>query len=287
MNETATRLRRPLYAALLSLGCTGLGHVYCGRIVRGATLLVLSLLLGPVIAILMQLPASGTTPLLIWASICMIPLISLFAVIDSIVIAARAGSDYVLRDYNRPILYVLLLVVGLVFPTGSMLYLRRNIAQAFSIPTESMVPTVMRGDRILVDKLWPAGGTPHRFDVVVFRCPTNRDRNYIKRVIGLPGDRISIVDGEVILNGTKLIIESEGEGIRTEGNAERRYRIQVGPGDQPDLPEEEVPPASCFVLGDHRTNCEDSRHFGFVPLGDIIGTARYRFWPIFRAGTID
>ena len=52
-------------------------------------------------------------------------------------------------------------------------------------------------------------------------------------------------------------------------------------------PEEVVPPACCFVLGDNRQNSSDSREFGFVPLGDIIGTARYRFWPLSRAGTID
>ena len=124
------------------------------------------------------------------------------------------------------------------------------------------------------------------FDVVVFRCPTNRPRNYIKRVIGLPGDRVAIINGAAILNGEKLTIEAEGDGKWTEGGEGRTYHILSGPGVE-DLPEETVPPACCFVLGDNRQNSSDSREFGFVPLGDIIGTARYRFWPLSRAGTIE
>ena len=211
MNSTESHDRKLWVAAVLSLCCTGLGHMYCGRFARGMVFFTISMLLAPAVAVLVYLPPSGVSFLLLMAMVLLAPVVFLVAIIDAVLIANRDGAGFVLRDYNRPLVYVLFLLVGLFPPAGSVVSLRKNIIEAFKLPTESMAPTVIAGDRILVDKLVPGEGMPGRFDVVVFRYPEDRSKKFIKRVIGLPGDRVAVSGGEVILNGKALTLESDGE----------------------------------------------------------------------------
>ena len=135
--------------------------------------------------------------------------------------------------------YVLILLIGLFPPAGSVISLRKNIIQAFKLPTESMAPTAISGDRILVDKLTPGSWQPNRFDVVVFRCPTDRGKHFIKRVIGLPGDRVAVTDGEVFLNGQALTIEIDGEAVGRINESRNHYSVRV---------DEPMPEPLAFVI---------------------------------------
>jgi signal peptidase I len=120
--------------------------------------------------------------------------------------------------------------------------------------------------------------------VVVFRRREEGDRNYIKRVVGLPGERVAVVGGEVRINGRPLRqtpAPEHGEGAFWEGDGRHRYLVRRGPTpDAPaDTPEVLLPDDRVFLLGDHRSASRDSRTWGPVPLADLVGPATYVLWP--------
>jgi signal peptidase I len=220
----------------------------------------------------------------------------MFAVVNSYRSCRRSERFYEPRDFNRGLVYALFLLVGVSYPLGVLHYLRANYFEAFFIPTPSGVPNLLPGDRVLVNKVALRGKVPRRGDVVVFRRPNDRRLIYVKRVIGLPGDTIAIRSGRVMLNGKELerdrvpragldaVVKPADGQVFSENNAGRRYLILQRPSSPTagDYPQHEVPEDACFVLGDNRDHSEDSRKFGFVPLGDIVGVMQYNYWP---AGT--
>ncbi len=127
----------------------------------------------------------------------------------------------------------------------------------------SMVPTLHERDRIIVSKLTYRMSTPKQGDIVIFKNPGNMKQNYVKRVIGVAGDRIEIKDGMVYINDELL-----NEAYIKE---------------QPfgDFPEQIVPENTIFVLGDNRNFSKDSRDpsVGFIPLKNVLGKAKIRIWP--------
>ena len=143
------------------------------------------------------------------------------------------------------------------------------VVQAFYIPSGSMEPTLMIDDRILVAKFLYRFEPVHRGDVIVFRYPLNPQRDFVKRVIGLPGDRVQLKDG---------VVSVEGKPISEKG-----YTIKPDFGNYGPVT---VPARDFFVLGDNRNNSEDSRFFGYVPRGNIIGKAVFIYWPPQRLGFV-
>ena len=143
------------------------------------------------------------------------------------------------------------------------------VVQAFYIPSGSMEPTLMVDDRILVAKFMYRFKPVHRGDVIVFRYPLNPQRDFVKRVMGLPGDRVQLKDGVVHLDGTVL--------------SEKGYTIKPDFGNYGPVT---VPASQYFVLGDNRNNSEDSRFFGYVPRGNVIGKAIFIYWPLPRIGFV-
>jgi signal peptidase I len=152
--------------------------------------------------------------------------------------------------------------------------IRTFVAEARYIPSGSMLPTLEINDRLIIDKVSYRLANPGRGDIVVFD-PTDEllKQNYkdafIKRVIGLPGERVEVRDGKVFVNGKMLDKE-------TYINDKPNYRW--GP--------EVVPQGQYLVLGDNRNNSYDSHFWGFVPKERIIGRAVVRFWPIGRMGGV-
>jgi signal peptidase I len=143
------------------------------------------------------------------------------------------------------------------------------VVQAFYIPSGSMEPTLMINDRILVAKFLYRFEPISRTDVIVFRYPLNPQRDFVKRVIGLPGDRVQLKDGIVYVNGQRL--------------SEKGYTIKPDFGNYGPVT---VPSGQYFVLGDNRNNSEDSRFFGYVPRANIIGKALFIYWPPNRIGFV-
>jgi len=181
----------------------------------------------------------------------------------------------------------------------AVLLLRSFVIEPFRIPSGSMIPTLHVGDFILVNKfayglrlpvthtrILPVG-EPHHGDVVVFRYPLDPSKDFIKRMVGLPGDHIVYRNKEIYINGKlmpqKYLGPYHGEGSASDVHDARafmenldgvKHRILRMPGrnEEPAL-SFTVPPHKYFVMGDNRDNSDDSRYWGFVPEKDLVGKA--------------
>ena len=187
------------------------------------------------------------------------------------------------------------------------LFIRQFVVEAFKIPSGSMIPTLTIGDHLLVNKFvyGPripftdsrifAGKEPKRGEIIVFKYPENEQKNFIKRVIGLPGDKIQIIDGRLFINDQPVPVSAQGvsdnttedggmplaakprlyeEQMGTVQHSIRYLHDQKGYGFGPVL----VPAQSVFVMGDNRDNSQDSRVWGFVKFNKIIGRALIIYW---------
>src|SRR6476469_9325762 len=142
--------------------------------------------------------------------------------------------------------------------------------QPVKVEGTSMMPSLDDQERIFVNKYVYRLEPIQRGDIVVFRYPRDPSKSFIKRVIGLAGDRIRIDSGEVFVNGDAL---------------EEDY-VPAAYADQRSYSEIVVPPNSYFVLGDHRTMSNDSRDFGPVNIGYIYGKAVFGYWPMDKMGRV-
>jgi signal peptidase I len=144
--------------------------------------------------------------------------------------------------------------------------IRTFVFQAFYIPSESMVPTLKVGDRVLVNKLSYKLHDPRRGDIAVFKAPaaarTEEIKDLVKRVVGLPGETIEGKNGHIFINGRVL-----SEPYLPAGTQSRTF------------PAEKVPPNSLFMLGDNRQFSKDSTFFGPIKESDLIGRVFMRIWP--------
>lgn len=169
-----------------------------------------------------------------------------------------------------------------------VLLLRTFVVEAFNIPSGSMKPTLKVGDFVLVDKLIYDFSSPERGDIIVFKWPRDTNVDFIKRVIGIPGDHIVTKGNDLYINGQKVPYQfikehyDKEEGIdkliykETLPNGYKNtvefFKGKVSPLRAPDV-NVIVPPNEYFVMGDNRNNSEDSRYWGFVPRSDIVGKA--------------
>jgi signal peptidase I len=169
------------------------------------------------------------------------------------------------------------------------LIIRTFIIEAFQIPTGSMERTLLAGDFLFVNKAvygaqipgtkrrLPGFDRPRRGDVIVFEYPKDPTLNYVKRVIGAPGDKVEMRAGQVYLNGVALDepyvqrIDPRHDNFETKFNWQRRFLVGLTPDERRGYrPTRDtwgplrVPPKQYFVLGDNRDNSEDSRYWGFV-----------------------
>jgi signal peptidase I len=132
-----------------------------------------------------------------------------------------------------------------------------------------MEPRIDSDEYVLINALaYRLGGSPQRGDIVAFRHERSAPSVYLKRVIGVPGDRVEIRGGDVLVNGTQL--------------QEPYVRFR----DTRSFAPVTVPAATYYVLGDNRANSDDSRFWGFVPSEDVVGRAVFAVWPFDRAGAI-
>ena len=139
----------------------------------------------------------------------------------------------------------------------------------------SMMPTLKDTDRMLVNKLSYSVGEPKRFDIIVFKAPEGKD--YVKRVIGLPGEKVEYKDDILYVDG-----KAYGEPYLDEY---KKQLIDGGPLTEPftlsDIIEQEtVPEGHLFVLGDNRRFSKDSRHIGVVSYREVLGKTKLVYWPI-------
>jgi signal peptidase I len=181
---------------------------------------------------------------------------------------------------------------SLVIAVVLALFIRTFVVQAFKIPTGSMEQNLLIGDHLLVNKFaFGATLSPverailpireiHRLDVIVFKFPKDPSRDFIKRVIGLPGDTVELKSKRVFINGKMLsepyvyYLEDPPplpQEMETAGDVQGGDpRVQYGPVT--------VPPGQYFMMGDNRDNSEDSRYWGFMPRENVKGRALVIYW---------
>jgi signal peptidase I len=163
---------------------------------------------------------------------------------------------------------VITVVVAFVLVFGVV---RPFVVEAYRIPSESMVPTLQIGDRILANKFIYRFTEPERRDIVVFHSVDEADdQTLIKRVVGVAGDEIQVRDGVLYVNG-----EAQEEPYLNE---DPPFTGSYGPT--------VVPEGHIWVMGDNRGNSADSRVFGPLPLENLEGEAFMRFWPLSKIGTL-
>jgi signal peptidase I len=170
---------------------------------------------------------------------------------------ARRGSRWIIE-------WAVVLVVAILVAVG----IRTFVVQTFFIPSASMEPTLMIGDRILVDKVSYHLHAVHRGDIVVFATPPGEDagpnvKDLVKRVIGLPGETISSAGGQVVINGKPLKEPWLVAGTVTTG-----------------ITTQKIPAGEYFVMGDNRSDSQDSRFFGPIHRSLIVGRVVVKIWPL-------
>lgn len=168
---------------------------------------------------------------------------------------------YWVKEWVEPIIVAFILAM----------FIRTFFIQAFKIPTGSMRDTLIEGDRILVAKCYYWFKQPERGDVIVFKFPLNEKRDFIKRLIGKPGERVHIEKGNIYIND-KLV---ETPAVIRKIYYYTREDFPYGK-EGVDIV---VPPDSYFVLGDNSAHSHDSRAWGFVKRKEILGKAFFIFWP--------
>jgi signal peptidase I len=192
------------------------------------------------------------------------------------------------RKRSRALDAVVEIVTTIVLAVVLYVVIQTFVVQTYRVEMNSMEPTLLPNQHLLIDKLTPRFDPYSRGDIVVFHPPVTQrgdiattcangkyaddETPFIKRVIGVPGDTVEVKAGSVWVNNVKL---SEPY-IDTDGNTEPLT----------DITQWTVPDGCLFVLGDHRTKSQDSREFGMVKSSEVIGRAWLRFWPINTLGVL-
>ena len=286
--------RNPVVAGLLSLVFIGMGQLYNGQLRRALIFFSISAL--PTIFIFTVSSNFFSSQAIIGAYLCVliIPGIIIFSVVDAVIAARRIG-ELKLRRYNR--WYVYLAIMAVVMNID--IKFQTLASDAYSIPSGAMMPTLLIGDYLLADKSAYLNQTPERGDVVVFKKPSNNKINYIKRIVGLPGDRIQMRLGILHINdkpvkrqraGVHAVVNAQGKldeiprYIEILPNGRHHYILEendVGPVDN--TPVYTVPEGHVFGLGDNRDHSQDSRYLnavGFIPWENLIGQAKVLYFSL-------
>lgn len=169
---------------------------------------------------------------------------------------------YFIKEWVEPVVIAVILA----------LIIRTFVVQAFKIPTGSMRPTLIEGDRILVNKFIYKFKEPERGDVIVFKSPEDRKKDFIKRLVGLSGEEIEISNGTVLINK---------KAVNSDSVLRERYyynRGDFGREGQSVI----IPDDAYYAMGDNSISSRDSRYWGFMPKKYLIGKAFLIYWPLTR-----
>lgn len=295
MPNTETSRRVPWIAQLLSLLAPGVGHLYCGRSAKAATLYLAwtFVLLCAVVAALSPRSRQVFLLLLVLPTLGLM-FVYVYAIVDARRLAKQIGSNYSLRDYNRAMIYGLLILVHNLYPIALLLGVRGLVYVPYSVPVNSASPTILKGDCILARKVF-IKQTPDRGDLVLYRNPSpTGGALFLGRVIALAGDQLEINGPRIVVNGKELTRTPVPNANRKnlndplvetkfyEQDSKHRYLVSyigLAPGNKPIELQATVPEGKAFILGDNRDRSRDSRHFGAIDQTEILGYIDYVYWP--------
>ena len=173
---------------------------------------------------------------------------------------------YLMKEWVEPIIIAVVLA----------LIIRTFVVQAFKIPTGSMRMTLVEGDRILVSKFIYKFTKPKRGDVIVFVSPEDKKKDFIKRLVGLPNEKIQISNGNILVNNAPV----------EENSVLKKYHYYNRGDFGAEGQAVTVPNDAYYALGDNSISSRDSRYWGFVPKKYLLGKAFLIYWPPNRIGMI-
>ena len=199
----------------------------------------------------------------------------------------KSGLKRILLEYVRPLAIIVLAVF----------LLQEFVIVNARIPSASMENTIMTGERLFGNRLAYLFGDPERYDIIIFKYPDDESQLFIKRVIGLPGETVIIMDGKVYAANEYI------ENPNADGHAGREFAQELidledtillddsfikEPMNEDEIWVFAVPEDSYFVLGDNRNNSSDSRYWNdhFVSEDEILGEAGFRYWPLNKISII-
>ena len=287
---TPLRRRRAWLAALLSLIWLGLGQIYNGEGQKALALITAWLVLASMAVILTI--ATDPAPASV-AMVCLLAILVAGLVVYAAVDAfrrARHARAVAPKRYQRVWVYVLVVAAWVLI---SSVFPELVRWRPFSVPSASMLPTVIPGEYVMTLRYSP-GEAPQRGDLATFYYPRNRSIDYFKRIIGLPGDRVQLRAGVVYINGAPLPRQpARDASLRHAEMAKAEQYIETMPEGRRHLiakradsgwlnntAEFIVPAGHYFVLGDNRDSSFDSREaeIGFIPRDDMTGRAYVVYW---------
>ncbi|MBE9140447.1 signal peptidase I [Nodosilinea sp. LEGE 07088] len=263
--ESSRRQTKDAWLAVFLSGFVpGLGHAYLRKWLAGILFFVVFIVTG-------FITVSSNLPIAVVAKLLQI--ILAFIAIYHVYNSAPLRRE---RSQRAIMLFIAgYISISVVLGVILSVVIRRFVAEARYIPSSGMLPTLQINDRLVINKLTYRFSPPKRGDIIVF-SPTEALENqnfrdaFIKRIIGLPGDKVQVQGGQVYINDQPL----REDYIFKEEAPQYEWGPQV------------VPPDSYFVLGDNRNNSYDSHYWGFLPSENIIGQATQRFYPFDRAGSL-
>jgi signal peptidase I len=274
------KAKEPLMGVLLSVVLPGLGQVYAGRPIRGISALVLIIL--PTVGLLFYFLQPAIKISRHWYVPFFFPLILYCAAaVDSYIQVRKYNLARKLFPGTRParmIIYIIgiLSCLAIVNPFYlGIVFIEHNLIRSFTAPPDSMAAAIYAGERVFVDLRGYKRSGPARGDVFVYRPPGNPGEVFMHRIVGLPGESVELKGHALLINGVK-IRESWNKRIRYYNRGEFGKK-----GLAVTLPQD-----SYYVLGDYSAGSNDSRFWGFVPKGNLIGRVIKIYYPIHRCGPV-
>ena len=274
--------RKPWIAVLLSLLQPGLGQLYNGQ-PQKAYWLIRSFILIGVMAYTAGVFFTDSIGVILSLSSIFYVFIFIFAIVDGWRNAKRLGRNYYLRRYNHWLVYGALIIFPYAIRSSSAQFFRTNYLEPFVVPTDSMAPILISGDRFYADKRVNLENV-RRGDLYLIKAPYAADTILVKRLLGIPGDKIKIKAGEIILNGTLLKHQAlpyassslgptfmQSHTFFSETVDRKKYVITFHNGQEHEDYEIALGPGEVFFIGDNRHDSHDSRQFGSLSVNDIVG----------------
>jgi signal peptidase I len=256
MKKISIKKRSKILSLLLSILTPGLGHLYNGKLIWAVAIPIIFFIVYDIIYNSSLIKSFTFFLVFILFAIY----VYIFSIVHSMVLAKR-NSNYQLKSYNR--VYIYLLWPILYFGLAPLLP-GNNSIRPFNIPTNSMENTLKAGDMIFADMDYYKGMEVKRNDIVIFNAPKSPYELMIKRAMAFEGEKISIANGKIFINGKEY----------KENNPNIIYENDS----HVDLDETIIPKDHIFFLGDNRPNSLDSRMFGAVPGKNVEGKPLYVYF---------